>query len=101
MTDTRVTLGEEGVPATKEQRAVVTRGPQKDALSFLQVLGPGCQQVLNILRRKKRHLSVLSAPCGHRQVWSRDRPRTEQPQLSPDLLPELTPTHTLQQQRQP
>lgn len=65
MADTRVTLGEEGVPAAKEQCAVVTRGPQKDALSFLQVLGPGCKEVINILGRKRRQ-----PQCSERTVWA-------------------------------
>lgn len=37
----RVTLGEGWVPAAKEQCTVVTRGPEEDALSFIEVLCPG------------------------------------------------------------
>ena len=62
----RVTPGEGWVPATEKQRTVVTRGPEEDALSFIQVLCPGCQQVLNVLGRKGRHYGVLSTLRRHR-----------------------------------
>lgn len=61
--DARVTLGEWWVPATEKQCTVVAWGPEEDALSFLQVLCPGCQQVLNFLGRK-RHYGVLNMLRG-------------------------------------
>lgn len=64
--DARVAPAEGWVPATKEQRTVMTRSPEEDALSFIQVLRPGCQQVLNILGRKGRHYGIPSTLCGHR-----------------------------------
>lgn len=51
--DARVPSGEGWAPATEEQRTVLTRGPEKDALSFIQVLCPGCQEVLNILGERR------------------------------------------------
>lgn len=69
--DTGVSPAEVGVPAIKEQRPVVTRGSEKDALSFLEVLCPSCQQVLNILGKKGRFHGVLNAQRGHQQPWNR------------------------------
>lgn len=62
--DARVPSGQGWVPATKEQCTVVTRGPEEDALSFIQVLCPGCQEVLNILGRKEKFYEILSPLCG-------------------------------------
>lgn len=42
----------------------MTRGPEEDALSFIQVLCPGCQEVLNILGRKEKLYGILSTLCG-------------------------------------
>lgn len=61
--DARVPSGQGWVPATEEQRPVVTRGPEEDALSLLQVLCPGCQEVLNILGRKEQLYGILSTLC--------------------------------------
>lgn len=69
--DTGVSPTNVGVPAIKKQCPVVTRGSEKDALSFLQVLCPSCQQVLNILGKKGRLHGVLSTQCGHQQANSR------------------------------
>lgn len=62
--DARVPSGEGWVPAAEEQRTVVTRGTEEDALSFIQVLCPGCQEVLNILGRKEKLNGILSTLCG-------------------------------------
>lgn len=62
--DARVPSGEGRVPATKEQRTVVMRSPEEDALSFTQVLCPGCQEVMNILGRKEKLYGILSTLCG-------------------------------------
>lgn len=62
--DARVPSGEGWVLAAEEQRTVLTRGPDEDALSFIQVLCPGCQEVLNILGRKEKLYGILSTLCG-------------------------------------